>query len=77
MFKEGEEVELNGRNYIISPCNYAPRYKACQFCASVNIKPPCIESFDYPDSNTNFGLRDCVKNMPLGFIPKRLLQCQK
>jgi hypothetical protein len=47
MYKEGEKVKLNGEDYIISPCAYTSGYKACSFCASVNIKPPCIKSFDY------------------------------
>lgn len=71
MYKEGEKVNLNGKDYIISKCSFASGYKACMFCQMTNIKPPCVECFDYPDTNITFGLRECKENMPEGCIPKR------
>jgi hypothetical protein len=70
MYKENQKVELNGKMYIISKCSYPSGYKACGFCQSVNIKPPCIDRFDYSESSEVFDLRKCKENMPEMCIPK-------
>ena len=42
------------------------------FCQQVNIKPPCIKRFDYPESEETFDLRKCNEIVPKGTIPKRI-----
>ena len=72
MYEEGQIVELNGKKYEIQKCSYSSGYKACMFCQRVNIKPPCIERFDYPDKEGVFDLKQCKKNMPEFCIPRRI-----
>lgn len=72
MFKEGEEITLNGKTYKISQTESPKGHKACMQCAIVNGRPPCIEAFDYPDNDDMFDLHKCMENMPEYHIPKRI-----
>lgn len=72
MFKEGEEITLNGKTYKISQTESPKGRKACMQCTIVNGRPPCIDAFDYPDNDDMFDLRKCMENMPEYHIPKRI-----
>jgi len=74
MWKEDEVVNLNGKDYIISQIEWSKGPKACMQCASINNRPPCIEAFDYPESNDMFDSRACLKEIPEFCIPKRVEQ---
>lgn len=75
MLKEGEEITLNGKLYKISQTESPKGHKACMQCAAVNGRPPCIEAFDYPESNDMFDLRICSKEVPEFCIPKLVELC--
>lgn len=75
MFKENEKVTLNGKDYIISQIEWSKGPKACMQCAAVNGRPPCIEAFDYPESNDMFNSRTCSKEVPEFCIPKLAELC--
>ncbi len=70
MWKEGEVVNLNGKDYKISQIEWPKGHKACMQCASVNNRPPCIDAFDYPEKDDMFDLHKCIENMPEFYIPK-------
>lgn len=70
MWKEGEEVELNGKTFIVTKSCSIKRHIACRVCGGVNKCTPCIESNNYPESDSPFSVRECMKNMPSGYYLK-------
>lgn len=72
MWKPGQLVTLNGKVYRIHKTSYTSKQFICLSCSLRNIKPPCIEMNDYPDTKTCFGESECCKKIPLGCIPKHI-----
>lgn len=72
MWKPGQLVTLNGKVYRIHKTQYTSGYRQCMFCQQCNMKPPCINMFDYPNNKTSFGLTACRIKMPNCCIPKRI-----
>lgn len=72
MFKEGEKVNLNGKDYIIWNIKCSKGAKACKICTQINGKAPCIEAFDYPEKAGMFDLKECNKKVPEFCIPKKV-----
>jgi len=71
MWKNGQLVTLWENVYRIHKTQYFGGYQACMFCQKCNVKPPCINGFDYPEKH-GFDLRSCRLNVPDGSIPKIL-----
>lgn len=72
MWKPGQLVTLNGKLYRISESPKEEQYRICSLCQIQNMKPPCIERFDYPDKENTFGSMQCVENMPKTCYPRRV-----
>ena len=60
MFKEGDSITINGKEYIVAKC--APNTKRCLMCTRHNSTMPCF-SQGWAPTNT-WSQQKCVAELP-------------
>ena len=72
MWKKGQIVNLNGKQFEVVEAFSSKRNIVCRVCGGANKCTPCIESNNYPENENPFSVAQCLKNIEPGCYLKEI-----